>query len=45
MNTSLAALGLDRVRKSQGRSILNPITTEGGHGGPPLQYVPHGANR
>jgi len=38
----VAARGFDRIREIRGRGFLNPAQTTGGHGGPPLQYVPQG---
>jgi glycosyltransferase involved in cell wall biosynthesis len=37
---SVAALGWKRIQVSIVSGFANTIPTEGGHGGPPLQYVP-----
>ena len=39
----MAALGLNTTPKNDGLALGDPISTEGGRGGPPLQYVPQDA--
>jgi len=42
INTSVAALGLIVFAKSEVVDFLAfGVPTKGGHGGPPLQYVPN----
>jgi hypothetical protein len=38
----VAALGLNRVRKPETVASCIRVPTEGGHGGPPLQFFPQG---
>jgi len=39
----VAALGLNTTPKNDGLALGDPISTEGGRGGPPLQHVPQDA--
>jgi len=40
----VAALGLNRVRRTEIVDSKFRVPTKGGHGGPPLQYVPNDLN-